>query len=163
MTITAVPEQKRAHFTWDMSSSFYGARPCRTQGYPLSPREIITLRRGDKSTEPGPYSPSTTANQFIGILTIRAHGCCHTEVSFFFFVMDLLSVHNWLFSTFVSLKYAWQLPRCCPLLHHMHWYMAYLNSVMSIKTFTLLMSPGATGIFTAKFHISFFFFSLPLY
>lgn len=47
-----------------MSSSFYGARPWRTQGYPLSLGEIITPRRGDKSTEPAPYSPSITANLF---------------------------------------------------------------------------------------------------
>lgn len=120
-------EQNRAHFTWDMSSSFYGAGPHRTQGYPLSPGEIITPRRGDKSTEPGPYSPSITANLFIGILMFTAHGCCHNGARRAF--SDLPTLHNWLFSTFTTLKYAWQLPWRCPAVHHMRWFVAYHNRV----------------------------------
>lgn len=50
-------------------------RPSRTQGYPLSLGEIITLRRGNKSTEPGPHSPSATPHLFIGMVVSEAHAC----------------------------------------------------------------------------------------
>lgn len=50
-------------------------RPSRTQGYPLSLGEIITLRRGNKSTEPGPHSPSATPHLFIGMVMSEAHAC----------------------------------------------------------------------------------------
>lgn len=118
--------------------------PCRTQGYPLSPGEIITPRRGDRSTEPGPYSPSITANLFIGILTIRAHGCCHGKASFFIPPP----------STQLAVQHIYYIKIClaAPLLlpslpHHMRWYVAYHNRVMSIKT---LMSLSTIVIFTAK-------------
>lgn len=84
--------RKRAHFTWDLSSSVYGAGPSRTQGYPLSLGKIITLRRVDKSAQPGPYSPSAAPNQFIGIVMSRAHACCHARQAFFFFFSQTSSL-----------------------------------------------------------------------
>lgn len=144
-----------------MSSSFYGARPCRTQGYPLSLGEIITPRRGDKSAEPGPYSPSTTANQFTGILTIRAHGCCHGEASFFRPPLSARLAVQHICNIKICLAAPLVLPSPAP---HALDNVAYLNRVTSIRTLTVLMSPRAIAIFTAKksFTLAFFFFVLVL-
>lgn len=73
------------------------------------------------------------------------------------FFPDLFSLHNWLFSTFVTLKYSWRLPRCCPPLHRVHWYVACLNSVMSIKTLNAHVSQSYCNINSKKsFTLAFF-------
>lgn len=72
-----------------------------------------------------PHSPSTTPKQFIGIFTISTWALCRS-----FFFSELQSLRNWQFSTFVTLKYAAQFPRHCPVLHHVHNDKAYVNWVM---------------------------------
>lgn len=78
--------------------------PWMTQGYPLSLGEIIMPRRGDKSTEPAPYSPSITANLFYWYSNDLSAWMLSRQGKAF---SDLLSPHSWLFSTFITLKYAW--------------------------------------------------------
>lgn len=135
------------------------ARPSRTQGYPLSLGKIITPRRGNKSTEPGPHSPSATPHLSIGMVMSEAHACWQPFLFFFPSFSfcrpppfaQLAFQHNCNVK-----KYSRPLPSRCPPLLSTHW---YLNTPVSVKMLSApLASPGATSILTAtrSFTLAFF-------
>lgn len=93
-----------------------------------------SLRWGGETNlhmQPGPRSPSATPHLLLGMVMSEAHACWQ---SYFLFFADLLPLHNWLFSKFVTWKYSRPLPCRCPLLLRMHW---HLNTLVSIKMFSV--------------------------
>lgn len=66
------------------------ARPSRTQGYPLSLGEIITPRRGNKSTEAGRQPPSATPHLFIGM--VKRSTCLLATFNFLFIFLQTSSL-----------------------------------------------------------------------